>query len=253
MSGNNDPVLQIKDLTVEVDGQLILDSVSLTLQKGELAAIMGPNGSGKSTLAKAVMAHPQYLVKNGKIFFKGQDITDWPIEQRGKSGIFLAFQHPESVSGVPIHQFLRQAMSARRGYEVSALEARLEISEWSELIGFDKSYASRSLNEGFSGGERKKNELLQMAVLEPDLAVLDETDTGLDIDALKIVANSINVIREKKPDMAILLITHYQRLLDYLALNKVYLLVSGKIVETGDETLAKEIDQFGYEKWKLNV
>jgi len=178
------PLFQVEGLRVEVEGVEILRGVDLVVGEGEVHALMGPNGSGKSTLANTLLGSPSYQVTDGRILFKGEDITHWPTETRGKAGIFLAFQYPESIPGVPVIQFLRQALSARKGIDLSVLELRLNIMEWMTKLGMDKSFAGRFLNDGFSGGEKKRNEILQMAILEPDLAILDETDSGLDIDAL---------------------------------------------------------------------
>ena len=178
---------------------------------------MGPNGSGKSTLANALLADPGYEVTSGRIRFKGDDITEWPTDVRAKSGMFLAFQYPQEIAGVSVIQFLRQALSARKGIDLSVLELRLAIMDWMKRLEMDPSFADRYLNEGFSGGEKKRNEILQMAILEPELAVLDETDSGLDIDALKVVARGVQEVRADRPALGVVLITHYRRLLDYLA------------------------------------
>jgi Fe-S cluster assembly ATP-binding protein len=211
---------------------------------------MGPNGSGKSTLAKSLLASPGYEVTQGQILYKGEDITHWATESRAKAGIFLAFQYPEEIAGVPLAQFLRQALSARKGIDLSVLELRLNIMDWMRKLGMDASFGDRYLNEGFSGGEKKRNEILQMAVLEPDLAVLDETDSGLDIDALKVVASGVGEVRAARPRLAVLVITHYQRILSHLAPDAVHLLVNGRIVESGGPELAHRLEEEGYEAWK---
>src|SRR5947207_10296999 len=190
---------------------------------------MGPNGSGKSTLANALLGSPDFRVTAGRVLFKGEDVTDWAPDVRGKAGMFLAFQYPEEIPGVPVAQFLRQALSARRGMDMSVLELRLSIMEWMKKLGMDPSFGDRYLNEGFSGGEKKRMEILQMAILEPEVAILDETDSGLDIDALRVVADGITTIRQQKPDLAALVITHYQRILDYLTPDYVHILVGGRI------------------------
>ncbi|MBO0748737.1 MAG: Fe-S cluster assembly ATPase SufC, partial [Acidimicrobiaceae bacterium] len=194
------PLFEVDDLHVAVEGREILRGVNLTVGTGEIHALMGPNGSGKSTLAGALLGNPAHQVTGGRIRFKGEDITAWPTEVRGKAGIFLAFQYPEEIPGVPVTQFLRQALSARRGMDLSVLELRVSIMEWMERLGMDPSFGDRFLNEGFSGGEKKRNEILQMAILEPDLAILDETDSGLDIDALRVVASGVEEVRRARPE-----------------------------------------------------
>jgi Fe-S cluster assembly ATP-binding protein len=211
---------------------------------------MGPNGSGKSTLANTLLGHPDYEVTAGRILFRGDDITDWPTEVRGKSGIFLAFQYPEEIPGVSVIQFLRQALSARRGIDLSVLELRLAIMDWMKRLGIDPAFGDRYLNEGFSGGEKKRNEVLQMAILEPELAVLDETDSGLDIDALKVVAKGVQEVRAERRQLGVLLITHYQRILQYLQPDVVHVLIDGRIVAEGGPELARRLEQEGYEAWR---
>ena len=210
----------------------------------------GPNGSGKSTLANALLANPEYEVTQGRIFFQGDDITDWPTEVRAKAGMFLAFQYPQEIPGVSVIQFLRQALSARKGIDLSVLELRLSIMEWMKRLGMDSSFADRYLNEGFSGGEKKRNEVLQMAILEPELAILDETDSGLDIDALRTVASGIREVRKDRPELGIVLITHYQRLLDELAPDHVHIMVDGRIVASGGLELAEQLEQDGYDAFR---
>jgi Fe-S cluster assembly ATP-binding protein len=211
---------------------------------------MGPNGSGKSTLANTLLASPEYEVTSGHIWFQGDDVTDWPTEVRAKSGMFLAFQYPQEIPGVSVIQFLRQALSARKGIDLSVLELRLSIMEWMKRLGMDSSFADRYLNEGFSGGEKKRNEVLQMAILEPDLAVLDETDSGLDIDALRTVAKGIQEVRRDRPQMGVVLITHYQRLLDEIRPDKVHVLMEGRIVASGGPELSERLEQEGYEAFR---
>src|ERR1700716_2330942 len=196
------PLFQIEGLHVAVGGTEILKGVDLTMQPGEIHALMGPNGSGKSTLANTLLGNSDYVVTSGRILFKGDDITAWPTDVRGKAGIFLAFQYPEEVPGVPIVQFLRQALSARKGIDMSVLELRLSIMEWMKKLGMDPSFGDRYLNEGFSGGEKKRNEVLQMAIMEPEVAILDETDSGLDIDALRVVARGVQEVRAARPELA---------------------------------------------------
>ncbi len=211
---------------------------------------MGPNGSGKSTLASTLLASPEYEVTGGRIRFKGDDITDWDTEIRGKAGIFLAFQYPQQVQGVSVINFLRQALSARKGIDLSVLELRLAIMEWMERLDMDPSFADRYLNEGFSGGEKKRNEILQMAILEPEVAILDETDSGLDIDALKVVAQGVQEVRRDRPELGILAITHYQRLLDHLQPDVIHILIDGRIVQTGGPELGEVLERDGYEAFQ---
>jgi Fe-S cluster assembly ATP-binding protein len=244
------PLFQVENLHVRVEGVEILRGVDLTVDAGEVHALMGPNGSGKSTLANTLLGNPAYEVTEGRVVWKGEDITDWPTEIRGKAGMFLAFQYPEEIPGVPVVQFLRQALSARKGVDLSILELRLSIMEWMERLGMDPSFGDRYLNEGFSGGEKKRNEILQMAILEPDLAVLDETDSGLDIDALGVVASGISEVRRSRPELGVLLVTHYQRILDRITPDVVHVLVDGRVVASGGPQLAKELEVEGYEAWR---
>lgn len=250
----SEPLFEICDLHVSVASDPaveILKGVDLTVMPGEVHALMGPNGSGKSTLANALMANPDYLVTRGVIRYKGEDVTDWSTEVRAKAGMFLAFQYPQEIAGVPVRQFLQQALAARKGIDdLSALETRLAIMDWMERLEMDPSFADRYLNEGFSGGEKKRNEILQMAVLEPDLALLDETDSGLDIDALRVVANGVNEVKKARPDLGVVLITHYQRLLDELHPDKVHIFMDGRIVESGGPDLAIRLESSGYEAWR---
>jgi Fe-S cluster assembly ATP-binding protein len=228
----------------------ILRGIDLVVHRGEVHALMGPNGSGKSTLANTLLANPEYQVTGGRVLFKGDDITDWPTDVRAKLGIFLAFQYPQEIPGVSVIQFLRQAASARSGIDLSVLELRLASMEWMKRLGMDSSFVDRYLNEGFSGGEKKRNEILQMAILKPELAILDETDSGLDIDALRTVASGIREIRVDLPDTGIVLITHYQRLLDELAPDHVHILVDGRIVASGGMELAERLERDGYESFR---
>ncbi len=248
-------LLRIEDLHVvptsdETAPAEILRGVDLVVRAGEVHALMGPNGSGKSTLASALMADPGYEVTSGHIRFKGDDITDWPTDVRAKSGMFLAFQYPQEIAGVSVIQFLRQALSARKGIDLSVLELRLAIMDWMKRLDMDPSFADRYLNEGFSGGEKKRNEVLQMAILEPELAILDETDSGLDIDALKVVARGVQEVRTDRPALGVVLITHYRRLLDYLSPDRVHILIDGRVVASGGPELAERLDEEGYETWR---
>jgi len=243
-------LFEIEGLHVEVAGTEILKGVDLIVLPGQVAALMGPNGSGKSTLANTLLGHPDYTVTAGGMRFKGEDITAWPTDVRGKSGLFLAFQYPEEIPGVSVIQFLRQALSARKGMDLSILELRLAIMGWMDRLGIDPAFGDRYLNEGFSGGEKKRNEVLQMAILEPELAVLDETDSGLDIDALKIVSKGVQEVRADRPQLGVLVITHYQRILQYLQPDVVHVLVDGRIVATGGADLAQRLEQEGYDAWR---
>jgi Fe-S cluster assembly ATP-binding protein len=244
------PLFEIRDLHVSVEGTEILKGVDLTVRPGEVHALMGPNGSGKSTLANTLLGSPEYEVTAGQILFKGEDITDWATDARGKAGIFLAFQYPEEIPGVPVIQFLRQALSARKGVDLSVLELRLAIIDWMKKLDMDPSFGDRYLNEGFSGGEKKRNEILQMAILEPEVAILDETDSGLDIDALRVVARGVEEVRRTRPQLGVLLITHYQRILEELAADRVHILIDGRIVDSGGPELARRLELEGYEAWR---
>jgi Fe-S cluster assembly ATP-binding protein len=244
------PVLEVQNLHVSVDGTPILRGLDLVVRPGEIHAIMGPNGSGKSTLANTLLGNPEYEVTDGKILFKGDDVTDWPTDVRAKAGMFLAFQYPEEIAGVPIVQFLRQALSQRKGVDLSVLELRLSIMEWMKKLDMDPSFGDRYLNEGFSGGEKKRNEILQMAILEPEVAILDETDSGLDIDALRVVANGVRTVRAARPELGVVVITHYQRILDELKPDFVHLLFEGRIAKSGGPELAETLESHGYEGFR---
>ena len=252
-------LLVVDDLRASAEGVEILKGVSLTVARGEIHALMGPNGSGKSTLANVLMGHPDYVlvgnpnykITGGSVLFDGQDITELLPEERSRLGMFLAFQYPEEIPGVSVVNFLRAALSNRTGTEYTVLELRLKVTDAMRDLGMDVTFADRDLNEGFSGGERKRNEVLQMAVLEPILAILDETDSGLDIDALKIVAEGVE--RLSGPDRGFLIITHYQRMLDYVTPDVVHVFVDGRVVETGDADLAKRIEEEGYDAFRIEV
>jgi Fe-S cluster assembly ATP-binding protein len=231
----------------------ILRGLDLTVREGEVHAIMGPNGSGKSTLASALLGSPEYEVTSGSIEFRGDDITEWPTDERAKAGMFLAFQYPQEIPGVSVIQFLRQALSARKGLDLSVLELRLATMEWMKRLDMDGSFVDRYLNEGFSGGEKKRNEVMQMAILEPEIAILDETDSGLDIDALRVVAKGIREVRAARPAMGVVLITHYQRLLDEPQPDHVHILVRGRIVQSGGMELAEQLERQGYESFRAAV
>ncbi|HEX5366548.1 MAG TPA: Fe-S cluster assembly ATPase SufC [Acidimicrobiales bacterium] len=251
------PLFEIEDLHVRATGtgeggatDEILRGVDLTMAPGEVHALMGPNGSGKTTLANTLLGNPEYQVTRGRILFRGDDVTAWGTDVRGRAGMFLAFQYPQAVPGVSVINLLRQALSARKGIDLSMLELRLAIMEWMQRLDMDPAFADRYLNEGFSGGEKKRNEILQMAILEPEVAVLDETDSGLDIDALKVVARGVDEVRADRPDMGVLVITHYQRLLQHLRPDRVHILVDGRIVDSGGPELAQRLEREGYEGWR---
>lgn len=242
--------LEIKDLHVSVKGNLILKGVNLTVGSGEIHALMGPNGSGKSTLAYSLMGHPQYEVEQGEVWFKGENVLEMSPDERGRLGLFLAFQYPVTIPGVTLANFLRSTLNAKRGANnggdpISIPEFRKLMMDKLQLLEMDPAFAGRYLNEGFSGGEKKRAEVLQMAVLQPEIAILDETDSGLDIDALRIVAEGVN--RLVGPDMGVLLITHYQRILQYIEPDKVHIMVGGRIVMEGGKELAEELEAQGYD------
>ncbi len=246
---DNTPLLDVSGLRSGTDTQEILHGIDLRVDKGEVIAIMGPNGSGKSTLANTILGNPEYVVTAGNIRYKGEDITAWSPDARAKSGIFMAFQHPESIEGLPVVQFLKQAVSARKTTEVSTLEIRMEIIEWLKKLGMDDEFATRHLNEGFSGGERKRNEILQMALLEPDLAILDETDSGLDVDGLTTVASGVKSIMDHRPEMSTIIVTHYAKFLELIRPDRTIVLVNGIVVASGGDELAMDIDSNGYDRW----
>ena len=242
-------MLEIKDLHAGFDGNEIVKGISLTINKGEIHAVMGPNGSGKSTLAKILSGHPSYEATSGEILFEGKNLLEMEAEKRSLAGIFMGFQYPVEVPGVNNAEFLRMAHNARR---ISAGEEEIDpldfddlLSEKMKMLGMENKYKERNLNDGFSGGEKKKNEILQMAILEPKLSILDETDSGLDIDALRVVAEGVNKLRNE--NNALILITHYQRLLDYIKPDFVHVLSDGKIVKSGDKALAVELESQGYD------
>ncbi len=245
---NQENLLNIKDLHVEVDGKPILKGVSLTIDRGQVHAIMGPNGSGKSTLSYALMGHPKYAVTSGDILYKGESILGLSPDERARKGLFLAFQYPMAIPGVPVSKFLRLSLNAVKGRELPILEFRKTLKTKMEQLGISDNFSGRYINEGFSGGEKKRHEVLQLALLEPEMAILDETDSGLDIDALKVVSNGIETSRS--PERGILLITHYQRLLNYVTPDFVHVLADGRIVKTGDKGLALELEAKGYD-WIL--
>ncbi|MGB1281377.1 MAG: Fe-S cluster assembly ATPase SufC [Schleiferiaceae bacterium] len=242
-------MIKIKDLQARVEEKDILRGINLEINPGEVHAIMGPNGSGKSTLSNVIAGREDYEVTSGAIDFEGEDLLDLDPEERAHKGIFLSFQYPVEIPGVTVSNFIKTAINeSRKGRGEEPMEAREMLAKMREktaLLEMDKSYLSRSLNEGFSGGEKKRNEIFQMAMLEPKLAILDETDSGLDIDALRIVANGVNKLRSE--DNAVVVITHYQRLLDYIEPDFVHVLYNGKIVKSGDKNLALELEAKGYD------
>jgi len=245
----NSPVLEIKDLCVSINETDILKKLNLTVNKGEIHAIMGPNGSGKSTFSKVLAGHPAYSVLSGDIFFKGSSILELEPEERSHLGIFLAFQYPIEIPGVSNEDFLRLAYNSKQKFyhkpEVDPIEFLTIVNEKLQLVSMSPLFLSRNVNEGFSGGEKKRNEILQMILLDSELSILDETDSGLDIDALKIISNGIN--KFMNPSKSIILITHYQRLLDYVNPTYVHVMQDGKIIKTGSAELAKELEDKGYE------
>ena len=241
--------LSIKNLHIEVEGEEIVKGVTLSVKSNEIVAIMGPNGSGKSTLVNTIMGHPKYKVTKGEILMDGKDMTEASPDERAKAGLFLSFQYPSEVSGVSIANFLRTAVNELRGIKISVPDFMKLLKERMQLLDMDSAFSKRYLNEGFSGGEKKRNEILQLAVLEPKIALLDETDSGLDIDALKAVANGVNKVREKT-GMGVLVVTHYQRLLNYIKPDKVHIMMDGKIIKTGGAELALEIEEKGYDWMK---
>jgi Fe-S cluster assembly ATP-binding protein len=242
-------VLEIRNLYAGIDGNEILKGINLTVKKGEIHAIMGPNGSGKSTLAKVLAGHPAYEVTAGEVLYEGKNLLEMSTDERARAGIFMAFQYPIEVPGVSNAQFLRLAYNEKRKHlgeeELDPLEFKDLLKERAKVVEMDASFMTRSVNEGFSGGEKKRNEILQMAVLEPKLAVLDETDSGLDIDALRIVAGGVNQLHN--PENAVILVTHYQRLLDYIVPQFVHVLAHGRIAKEGGKELALELEQKGYD------
>jgi len=241
-------MLDIKNLQVKAEGKQILNGVDLHVNAGEVHAIMGPNGSGKSTLARVIAGHPEYEVTAGTVLYEGRDLLDMDPDERAREGVFMAFQYPVEIAGVNNAYFLKAAVNALRKHrgqpELDAMEFMQLIQEKSSLLDIDRSMLQRAVNEGFSGGEKKRNEIFQMALLEPKLAVLDETDSGLDIDALKIVAGGVNAMRS--PERAIVVVTHYQRLLDYIVPDHVHVLSAGRIVKSGGKELALELELKGY-------
>jgi Fe-S cluster assembly ATP-binding protein len=243
--------LEIRDLHVSIEGKEILKGLDLTVEQGKIHAIMGPNGTGKSTLAYTLMGHPSYTVTQGEVFFKGQNVLEMKPDERSRLGIFLAFQYPVAIPGVTVANFLRTAINAHRRADnpedkgMPIPEFRKMLKEKMQLLKVDQAFAGRYLNEGFSGGEKKRAEILQMATLRPEIAILDETDSGLDIDALRVVADGVNALTG--PELGVLIITHYQRLLNYIKADYVHVMLDGRIVESGGPDLALHLEEKGYE------
>ena len=242
-------MLEIRSLHVTVEGKEILKGIDLKIKDGEVHAIMGPNGSGKSTLTRALAGHPAYIVTKGEVLYRGKNLLELSPEQRAREGLFQAFQYPVEIPGVTNAYFLRAAVnelrSAKGEEELDAVDFLALLKEKMKLVGMDPSFTNRAVNEGFSGGEKKRNEILQMLMLEPKLAILDETDSGLDIDALKVVSSGVNKLRT--PERAMLIVTHYQRLLNYIVPDFVHVLVDGKIVRSGGKELAFQLEEKGYD------
>jgi Fe-S cluster assembly ATP-binding protein len=241
--------LEIQNLHVSVEGNEILKGVDLRVSRGEVHALMGPNGSGKSTLANAIMGHPSYEITEGRILFGGEDLTNAEADERARSGLFMAFQYPSAIPGVSVVNFLRTAINAHRKARgedpINLKDFRKTLEQKMELLGVDREFTRRYLNEGFSGGEKKRCEILQLAILKPAVAVLDETDSGLDIDALRTVANAVNAMRG--PELGALIITHYQRILSYIKPDFVHIMLGGRVVEEGGEELAAHLEEKGYD------
>ena len=251
---DDSPILVVKALEAEVaDEDLdILKGVDLAIGPGEIHAIMGPNGSGKSTLAKVIAGHPEYESTAGSVEFRGENLLDMEPDERAQAGVFMAFQYPVEIPGVSIANFMRTALQSRLedGEELDLFDFQELLMERMELLDMDVAFAQRPVNDGFSGGEKKRNEILQMAVLKPSLAVMDETDSGLDIDALKVVAHGVNTLKEENPEMSVLLITHYQRILNHIVPDRVHVMVDGRIVESGGPEVALELEAQGYEEYR---
>jgi Fe-S cluster assembly ATP-binding protein len=249
----SEPLLRIENLhaVVAEDGTEILRGLDLEVNAGEIHAIMGPNGSGKSTLSKVLSGHPGYEVTDGTVTYRGEDLLELEVDERARGGIFLAFQYPVDIPGVSIANFLRTAVQANRpDEEVDIFDFQEELLDRMQLLEMEPVFAERSVNEGFSGGEKKRNEILQLAMLRPALAVMDETDSGLDIDALKIVAAGVNKLKAERPEMAVLLITHYQRMLNYIRPDRVHVMMAGRIVQSGGPELAETLEAGGYEAFR---
>jgi len=251
---DDSPILVVKALEAGVADEDIdiLKGVDLAIRPGEIHAVMGPNGSGKSTLAKVIAGHPEYEVTGGSVGLRGEDLLEMEPDERAQAGVFMAFQYPVEIPGVSIANFLRTALQSRLedGEELDLFDFQELLMERMELLDMDVAFAQRPVNDGFSGGEKKRNEILQMAVLKPALAVMDETDSGLDIDALQVVARGVNTLRDEDPEMSVLLITHYQRILNHIVPERVHVMVDGRIVESGGPEVALELEAQGYEEYR---
>lgn len=246
MSLNCLTMIEIKDLHVSVDNKDILNGTNLSIPKGSVYVLMGPNGSGKSTLANTIMGNPRYFVKGGSIVFDGEEINELTVDKRAKKGIFLSFQYPSDIDGITMSNFLKTSYKALRNNKIKTIEWQEILDSKMDLLKVDKSFKERYVNCGFSGGEKKKSEIIQMAIVNPKFAILDEADSGLDIDALQTVAHSINSIKESNPDMTILIITHGRKIIDFLNIDKILIMVNGKIVKEGDKRLLDTLESKGY-------
>ncbi|MBS3146379.1 Fe-S cluster assembly ATPase SufC [Candidatus Woesearchaeota archaeon] len=238
--------LNVNNLTVTVSNKLVLQDINLSVRRGQVVALMGPNGSGKSTLANTIIGNPKFNIEKGQIFIDSDEITHLKVNERAKKGIFLSFQNPSEITGVTISNFLRTAYNSTNNTNISVIEFQKILKENMELLSIPQEFASRYLNDGFSGGEKKRTEILQLAVLKPKFALLDETDSGLDIDSLKIVCNAINKLH-KHYNIGILIITHYQKILNYIDPEVIYIMIDGKIVKKGDSSLSSKLEEFGYD------
>ncbi|MCB4756200.1 MAG: Fe-S cluster assembly ATPase SufC [Elusimicrobia bacterium] len=245
---DNEVLLKIDNLFAAIEGKTILKGIDLTIKRGEVHAIMGPNGSGKSTLSNVLMGHPKYVVTEGTIHYRGEDLTGLSVDERARRGLFLAFQYPLAIPGVPVSKFLWMSLQAAKAKEVPILEFRKSLKDKMAQLGIDDGFLGRYMNDGFSGGEKKRHEILQLMVLEPTLAILDETDSGLDIDALKVVAGGVE--RMRSPERGFLIITHYQRILNYVQPDVIHVLADGRIIKSGGKELALELEKKGYD-WIL--
>jgi Fe-S cluster assembly ATP-binding protein len=245
---NTKTTLEVRELHVTVGDKPILNGINLVVNRGEIHALMGPNGSGKSTLANTLLGHPRYRVTEGDIRFEGESVLAWPPDQRARAGMFLSFQYPTAIPGVTMVNFLRQSLNAREGRDIPVREFRTRLTETMKLLKMDQQFARRYVNDGFSGGEKKRAEILQLQLFQPAVAILDETDSGLDVDALRVVAEGVNQVAEREPRPGILLITHYYRILNLIEPDFTHVLVNGRIVKSGGKELALEVEHNGYER-----